>query len=133
MLKMSGSALLLGLASWTILHPLLSKTDQMENTLYAQLHLAILETIAEVVPKTIIMTNKSLVMLINRVEEFEKNYHACDLGSGKELSLDRLGQFLHCCTASGFVQGKLNEVCSSLKRICNGNMLLKMYLDKYQQ
>ena len=98
----------------------------------AKLHLSVLEAMAELPQKSIIITTKSLVLLLNFVDETLKQYTACDLGSGKELALDRLGQFLQCSTARGFVHGKLNEVVSVIKRIHGGNRLLEMYVCKYQ-
>ena len=129
----AGSALLLGLVRWTILHPIVTKVNSNGTALMAKLHLSVLEAMAEIPPKSMTISNKSLILLLGRVDETLKQYNACDLGSGKELCLDRLGQFLHCCTACGFVQGKLAEVVSSIKKIHQGNnRLLEMYVSKYQ-
>jgi len=134
-----GPSLLLGLVRWTILHPLTEHKGKSasEDTTFAQLHLSILEALAETQKimnpqkKFPAVTNKSVVLLISRVEERLKSYDSqCDLGSNKELSLDRLGQFVHCLTATGGIQGKLNEVMSSVKRIMNDNRLLQMYISR---
>ena len=128
----AGSALLLGLSRWTILHPIVTKVNSSGTALIAKLHLAVLEAMSEMPPKSMTISNKSLVLLLGRVDETLKQYNACDLGSGKELCLDRLGQFLHCSTACGFVQGKLTEVVSATKKIHQGNRILEMYVSKYQ-
>ena len=77
------------------------------------------------------LSNKAVVLLIGKVEETLKGYDAqCDLGSSKELALDRLGQFLHCLTATGGIQGKLSEIFNSVKRIQDSNRLLQMYINR---
>ena len=76
----------------------------------------------------------SIVLLVGRIEETLKNYEytQCDLGSNQELALDRLGQFLHCLSATGSIHGKLYEVFNSVKRIQQKNRLLQMYLNRGQ-
>ena len=77
------------------------------------------------------MSNKAISLLIGRVEETLKTCDKqCDLGSSKELALDRLGQFLHCITAIQGIQGKLTEVFNSVKRIQGNNRLLQMYINR---
>ena len=77
------------------------------------------------------LSNKAVVLLIGKVEETLKGYDAqCDLGSSKELALDRLGQFLHCLTATGGIQGKLSEIFNSVRRIQDSNRLLQMYINR---
>ena len=74
-----------------------------------------------------------LVLLVGKVEETLRKYDAqCDLGSNKELALDRLGQFLHCLTATGGIHGKVSEIFSSVKRIQESNRLLQMYVNRGQ-
>ena len=54
--------------------------------------------------------------LVGKVEEALRSYETqCDLGSNKELALDRLGQFLHCLTATGGIHGKLFEIFNSVR------------------
>lgn len=130
----SGPNLLLGLARWTILHPLVASKDRSseEDSTYAQLHLAILETLAES-KSTHSVPVKSVVLLVSRVDEALKIHEdQSDLGSNKELSLDRLGQFLHCLSATKGIQGKQTELCNCIKKILNDNRLLQMYLNRYQ-
>ena len=139
--SISGSTLLLGLSRWTILYPLIvGKINKNKSVIqddhnaatYAQLHLSILETLADS-KKDYSITSKSIVLLVGRVEETLKTYETqCDLGSNQELALDRLGQFLHCLSATGSIHGKLYEVFNSVKRIQHKNRLLQMYLSRSQ-
>ncbi len=122
-----GSSLLLGLARWTILHPLTDKTGRQDSTI-AVLHLAILEILAESKIKFAV-PSKSVVLLVSKVEQCLNNDHD---ESSQELALDRLGQFLHCLSATTNVHGKVNEVCASMKRLVQQSRILQMYLNMYQ-
>merc|ERR1711944_385712 len=99
MISSAGSNLILGLVRWTILHPLVkSKREAREDSIYALLHLSILQTLADLKEMTVPVSNKTVLLLIGKVHEAIKSSagHQCDLGSSQELALDRLGQFLHC-------------------------------------
>jgi hypothetical protein len=132
------------LARWTILHPLkmTKATSENMNSIYTQLHLSILETLADykesnnlstttTTKKSSTIPAKSLVLLIGKVEEALKVGDDTKADLDRDLALDRLGQFLHCLTSVGCTQGKLNEVCSSLKTISGSNRILLMYLETY--
>jgi len=134
LMNILGSALLVGLARWTILYPLTGAKNRSskDDATYAQLHLSILETLADS-KKGYSVPSKTLVLLVGKVEETLRKYDAqCDLGSNKELALDRLGQFLHCLTATGGIHGKVSEIFSSVKRIQESNRLLQMYVNRGQ-
>ena len=129
-----GPGLLLGLVRWTVLHPFTPSKGKSsgEDATYAHLHLAILEALAEN-QKSFTIPNKSIVLFLARIDEaLKKASPQCDLGSSRELALDRLGQFLHCLSATGCVQGKQNEVCNTIKKSFADNRLLQMYLNRYQ-
>ena len=133
LMPISGPNLLLGLARWTILHPVIRKVQGTnEEMQYAQLHLAILETIADM-KSPIMVSNKYLIALISKLEEvIGKSGPQCDLGSQQELALDRLGQILHCLTSTKCVQGnKITYICQSLKKLKTQNKMLQMYLQRY--
>ena len=69
LMDISGPDLLIGLTRWTILHPLISKVQNTnEETQYAQLHLSILETVADL-KKPMNVPNKSLLSLIGKLIE----------------------------------------------------------------
>lgn len=136
LMAISGSALLLGLARWTILHPLVvpKLVDPHEDAVYAQLHLHLLETLADSNKDLKLNTvqNKAVVLLIGKVDSTLKGLDVqCDLGSRKELALDRLGQLLHCLTAVNCIQGKLTEICSCLRKMNVQNRLLDMYINRH--
>ena len=134
LISSAGPNLLLGLIRWTILHPLIqNKREAREDSVYALLHLSILQTLADLKEMAAPVSSKTVVLLIVRVHETLKSSSGlqCDLGSSRELALDRLGQFLHCLTSVGGIHGKLNEVHTSVKKleaVGGNNRLLQMYL-----
>ena len=70
LIEISGPNLLIGLSRWTILHPLINKKCQnpQEESQYAQLHLSILETVADL-KKPMFVPNKTMILLISKLED----------------------------------------------------------------
>ena len=80
LMEISGPSLLIGLSRWTILHPLINKCQNpQEESQYAQLHLSILETVADL-KKPMFVPNKAMISLISKLEDtlnrtgMKKNY-----------------------------------------------------------
>ena len=69
LMEISGPSLLIGLSRWTILHPLINKCQNpQEESQYAQLHLSILETVADL-KKPMFVPNKAMISLISKLED----------------------------------------------------------------
>lgn len=132
LMEISGPSLLIGLSRWTILHPLINKCQNpQEESQYAQLHLSILETVADL-KKPMFVPNKAMISLISKLEDtLNRTELKCDLGSQQELAMDRLGQVLHCFTSMNCLQSKPNDICQSLKKLKPQNRLIQMYLQRY--
>ncbi len=133
-LPLGGVPLMFSLANWTIMQPLLSpKTsieNQAEDKVYSHLHLYILEGLSDVKDRKNkeAVSSKRMVQLISKVGDTIKNG---DLGKDKtDLSLERLGQFVHCITAVKGVQGSNSEICSTLKKLpsASDSRIIQMFL-----
>lgn len=126
---------LVGLAKWSILHPLVSSKlglGKKQREGYALLHVSLLECLSEVERHRHLIRNdalpsKAVSRLITQVQTQMTTVKNNDPEAVNE-SLDRLGQFICCLMATDMLHGKKDEIFISLKQLPARNSLIDMLI-----